>query len=597
MHRLFPKEKVRWLPIICIAAGLAYLLSTTWMRWGSLMVDTFRDFRVVQMILDGRVLYRDIFYEYGFLPPYFMSLLCLMTGVNIGTFAAVGIAMTILLVILVYKLSRIFMDRIHSTLAALTYLYVFAVAIYLYYGIFNCILPYSFASEFFVLFVVAALYHYLRFILTDRARHLWMWAGTMFLACLCRFDAPILVWAAFALASGLIWWFRREMHQGLRLMIVLLAVVPVLAVCSYGVFFATTHSWAGFNTYALRLLFRSPGGPFFKFMVGLDIQSMGNMFISLFYQVVSMASLAFASRTIVSSCREKRDDLLYGAIMVVLGVFSFAALYMCQDDLQYCCLPLLMGISFLVALYSLYQGVDTRRDLALCTLIMVTGSLVARLLFKIGPVACGFVWAVTAVVFYYFFFVVVLPKLWRRIWPDFPVTLYSAILLVFFVLLAGGYLKRSNAAHAQLAYRVLTEKGGIFTWKDDVTVKIMDAVRYLRTDTPTDATVTVLPECHSINFFSDRKDPLPFAVYMPMTFEMFGEDDMISRFRTAKVDYIVLVSRWTPEQGKRSFGIDYALRFHEWIRQNYTVAKQFGPYPFTSDEFGIAILKRNSAIP
>jgi hypothetical protein len=254
-----------------------------------------------------------------------------------------------------------------------------------------------------------------------------------------------------------------------------------------------------------------------------------------------------------------------------------------------------MGISFLVALYNLYKGVDTRRNLALCTLIMVTGSLVARILFKTGPVACGFVWAVTAVVFYYFFFFVVLPKLWSRIWPDFPVTLYSAILLAFFALMAGGYLKRSNAAHEQLVYRVVTEKGELSTWKDDITAKIMDAIRYLRTDTPANATVTVMPECHSINFFSDRKDPLPFSVYMPMTFDMFPEDDIISRFQTAKVDYIALVSRWTPEQGKRSFGIDYAIRFHKWILENYTVVKLFGPYPFTSDEFGIAILKRKGA--
>jgi hypothetical protein len=486
------------------------------------------------------------------------------------------------------------MDRIQSTLAALTYLFVFAIAIYIYYGIFNSILPYSFASEFFVLFVVAALYNYLRFILTDRTRHLWMWAGAMFLACLCRIEAPILVWGAFAFSSALIWWFRKEMRTSLRLMFVLLAVVPVLAVCSYGVFLAATHSGSGFNAYSLRLLFRSPGGYFLKYVVGLDIESVRRMFMSFFYQILGMALLAIAARTIISSCGEKRDNLLYGAIMAVFGVFSFTAVYVCPGDLQYRCTPLLMGIAFLVALHGLNRGVDIRRTLALCTLIAVTGSLVARILFKTGPIAYGFVWAATAVVVYYVFFFVVLPKLWTRTWPDFPVALYSAILLVLFALLAGGYIKRSNASHAQLVYRVLTEKGEISTWKDDITDKIMDAVRYLRTDTPTNATVTVMPECHSINFFSNRKDPLPFAVYVPMIFTMFGEDDIISRFQAAKVDYIVLVSRWTPEQGKRSFGVDYALRFHEWIRNNYTVVKQIGPYPFTSDEFGIAILKRNS---
>jgi signal transduction histidine kinase len=227
---------------------------------------------------------------------------------------------------------------------------------------------------------------------------------------------------------------------------------------------------------------------------------------------------------------------------------------------------------------------------------MVTGSLAGRILFKIGPVSYGFVWAVTAVVIYYVFFFVVLPKLWSRTLQGFPMAMYSAILLVFFVLMAGGYLKRSSAANAQLTYRVLTGKGEIATWKDDISSKIIDAIRYLRTDTPANATVAVVPECHSINFFSDREDPLPFVSgYVPGVLEMFGEDDMISRFRKANVDYIVLVSRWTPEQGKSDFGIDYAVRLYEWMLKNYAVVKQIGPYPFTSSEFGIAILKKNEA--
>ena len=89
---------------------------------------------------------------------------------------------------------------------------------------------------------------------------------------------------------------------------------------------------------------------------------------------------------------------------------------------------------------------------------------------------------------------------------------------------------------------------------------------------------------------------MPFASgYMGVVFQLFTEDDMISRFQAAKVDYIVLASRWTPEQGTRAFGVDYARRFHEWMRRDYDVVKQFGPYPYTSDEFGIAILKKKQA--
>jgi hypothetical protein len=64
--------------------------------------------------------------------------------------------------------------------------------------------------------------------------------------------------------------------------------------------------------------------------------------------------------------------------------------------------------------------------------------------------------------------------------------------------------------------------------------------------------------------------------------------------RNRPLDYVVLVQRPLEEYGRRFFGVDYGRKIGIYIGRNYSLEKVFGPFPYTTDDFGIALFKRKA---
>jgi len=79
-----------------------------------------------------------------------------------------------------------------------------------------------------------------------------------------------------------------------------------------------------------------------------------------------------------------------------------------------------------------------------------------------------------------------------------------------------------------------------------------------------------------------------------MDIKLFGENNLLDKIKTAKIDYIVIMTRDTSESGATAFGVDYAKKIQKWVDANYVIIKQFGAKPFTSDTAGAIILKKKS---
>lgn len=203
-----------------------FLLSRTWMKWGDLIVDTFRDFWVPMKILEGNVLYRDVFYEYGFSPPYFQALLFKLFGLHLYTLAGLGIVITLLVAAAIYLISRMFLSASVSALTVIVFFLAFAFNHYACNNNFNFILPYSFASTFFLLFTLSAIYFFLRFIKSARYLHLFCWALCLSMAVFCRVELPLLLWGGF-LVTGTFYAVKIRKKPDIRFWFILL--LPVIA--------------------------------------------------------------------------------------------------------------------------------------------------------------------------------------------------------------------------------------------------------------------------------------------------------------------------------------------------------------------------------
>jgi len=179
---------------IMISVLFIYLLSLSWMKWGNLIIDSFRDINLPVDILRGKILYKDIVYPYGFLPPYLLSAFYFVFGVNILSAILLGIVITVAIIVFIYKISRFFLTQAQAALTVITFLFIFAFGFYASTGIFNFILPYSFASTLFSLFTTGALYFFIAFIFTENNKKLLLFSLFIFLSILSRPDMSIFVW-------------------------------------------------------------------------------------------------------------------------------------------------------------------------------------------------------------------------------------------------------------------------------------------------------------------------------------------------------------------------------------------------------------------
>jgi len=508
--------------------------------------------------------------------------------------AGCGIVVTILVCVLIYKISRLFLDEIESAFPVLAFLFVFAFGFYTYTGIFNFILPYSFSSTFFILFVSLALYSFLMFILHERISHLYLWSGAMACSFFCRIDISAVVLAGF-IFSGLILIAKNRRFAGMFPCLVLPIIISLLG---YYLFLRFTGSFEEFKTGVFDYLGPVLSGKSSVFtlrMAGLD-NVRYNIFLALkpvmIYTVI-MALLAVFSRLKKYLKAENRPDSVFIILgsMLILVIFTNIGGYF-DSSFQYRCLPLVLLACTILFFIRIFLSDNFKKSALLFTLFLTALLLSLRVFLNATPHNYGFYLLSIGVICYYVFFF--------EIFYDFMVRFFKAdgrifkpLVAVFLVFLIMPDWGISSKLYAAKDLVVTTNRGPVICWRNGESALFWQAVDYLSKNTGKADTIVVFPEGASINFFADRDTPIKYYSFLPHDFKTIGESKIISDLAAARADYIVILSRDTSEYGFRAFGIDYAERTFAWIRENYGVIKQFGPIPYTTNEFGVTILKRN----
>ncbi|MCX5667175.1 MAG: hypothetical protein NTY34_02550 [Candidatus Omnitrophica bacterium] len=589
-------KKINFLPIFvfsALSASFFYLLFATWFKWGGLLVDTFRDPLTIAKLINGKVLYKDIFYEYGFFPPYFLTFVCKMAGMHLNTMVGCGIALTILMSCVLYKISRFFLDVLVSGLVVFTFLFVFAFGFYCYNGIFNFILPYSFASVFFILFIALAVYFFIKFIFSEKNLYLWIWSMTISLAIFSRIEMALLAWAGFIMA-GIIFIYRSNGKRRWRVGLCL--ITPLfIGILGYSAFLFNLQVFNGFKESIVDLILFSKSNLFIISGMGLDniSQNAALMLKSFFLHIAAVFILGVGSYliSIFFLRKESHPISLFLGIVIITAIFTLAQEFV-KSFIQYNSLPLFILIGTLIFFMKSTSSPNYRKNISLFALFLTSLIMVIKIFFNASPNFYGFYLLPLGLVCYYIiFFGIFRGKLEER-YKYFSEPFFFYILACFFIVLAISWWKIETVPYSSRNLIIHSEKGSIKRWGDDLTVKTLEAIVYLRENTNRDAKVIVVPEGGAISFFSGRENPLKYSCIMPQNFGITSEDKIISQFSESHADYIVIVARDTSEYGASSFGVDYAIVLNSWIKKNYELLKLIGPYPFTTNHYGIAIFKK-----
>lgn len=580
--------------VIFFVLGLSfyYLLNVGWLRWGNLIVDTPRELWLPLKLLEGKVLYKDLWYPFGFFPPYFLALIYKIFGVHINTLVGCGIGITLLTSVFIYKIARFFLDEVDCGITVLTFLFVLAFPYYqLYSGIFNFILPYSFAATFFILFVSASLYLFLKFISTASEKWLFFWSLSLSLAFLTRPEMSFPVWAGFVL-SVIIFKFKNKSIKFLKLIFYLFLPL-IISFSLYGLFFFKFDAFAAFKEGIIGCFKSGLDTKIILKSTGLaDIYTNSCLAVkSLLFHLIIILLVVFSALFLNNKGRH-RFLLFFPGISIIFLAYWLGITYL-AGDLQYRCIPLLLLITLIGSAYKVIRFGDFKHDLSILVLCLISLATLTRIFFNSTPFGYGFYLLIPGLVFYYIFFLKLEISLLKIYLPDYA-QLVKKALIPFFVLLILPYWYYSFSNYALRDLEITSAKGKIVCLNDRVAEYFWQTVDYLKANTLASDKVVVLPEGVSVNYFSGRDNPLRY--YQFFALEPSGRDDakIIQEFIRFDIDYIVIIARPAFEYGQGFFGIDFGKELYSWLHANYEPIKKFGAKSYLLRDFGIMILKNKS---
>ena len=127
--------------ILCLTIIFFALLPFFYLKQGLLLIDTGREFYLPQQMLEGNVLYNDLYNMYGTLSYQINAILFGVFGQKITTLYWAGILNSLVIIITTYLLSRKFLDKILSSLISIFLIFALVYNTFLY----NSNITYSYA--------------------------------------------------------------------------------------------------------------------------------------------------------------------------------------------------------------------------------------------------------------------------------------------------------------------------------------------------------------------------------------------------------------------------------------------------------------------
>jgi hypothetical protein len=587
--------------IIAVAGAMAWF---TWGHWGDFQIDSGREIYVPAAILQGKLLYRDIWYMYGMLAPYVQAFLFHIFGISLTALYVFGLSLTIGSALLVFEIARQF--DLGLPLSVLPSLFFLSEAFYPF--IFNFVFPYSYAATLAAFLGMACLYFVIRHALGIRVIHLGMAALFGALAVLTKqeFGLACLMLLAFEVAvSYLIHRSARQLGQNLA--VCLAGLSPALA--GYG--------WFTWKIGAKLIYFdnwiSTPGTYFMRTFGNHMMARNGFRFVP--QELISSAVLAFLSLALwygIASANAlligKRRPPLRTIIIIALFNLVVITLLALQAFRYETILNVLtaqinfpqgiffLGLYFVIhALWKLWRSPNPGLAFPEAALGIYATAISVRVLMELPP--SPFQYSVFFNVPLYLVFVILVARVIR--WGGRSLEPRSRNLLAAWMLGAVALLYFFTLLpHPWRLRTPLTNEFGTLYTRSDVATLFPQIISFMKTHTRNGKDILVLPEPPSLYVFAGMQAPTRWYSLLPGVLDSDQEQDFIREVTANDVRYVLLSNRAVPEYGVAPFGAGYDRVIYQWISQYFLKIDKLGPLPNSwPDPYVMSIFERKDAKP
>jgi hypothetical protein len=586
-----------------IARGVLLLVMVlicgiTWEKWGNLSIDCGREMYIPAAISQGKRLYFDLWYPYGPLIPYWNAFLFRIFGIHLWVLYSTGIAIVTIITFTLYSLSRTFLPTWLSFTAG----FAFLVRAF-HHDIFNYVLPYSYPAAYSAMFSTVLLWLLVQDCFEERGWRIWAAGWIACLTLLTKIEFGLSAYGFIACAIAIRAARARSAGKIVRDAI---ACAPGLLLCAgiYGLLVLKS---------SISFMFEeniplSPNSYFVSVFAKRWLHQVGfttdpNTLIISLYICLSFAGALLVALWFASLARVTRR-LLFA---LALGICGMHIVLLMAGKVSGVAVPRIVTVIapglffnpgllwlavvlFVVSMKDWWHTGRSSQDSAVSMLAISTLAFGARVLTAMFPEGYSVFYGTTA----YLAWLVTLYTLSRylpvrppeKVWRGFGIVLCCGLLAIMGLNFTGN--RRTFLIHST--------RGSIYT--DQSTGEGYSKVlAFLDSVKPRSEPFVTMPEDTSLYYFSATLAPSRWYVLTPGVLPP-GEltSKYLEELDRARVKYVILSNRATPEYGAPIFGADYNRPIYRWLEQNFRVIAKIGAYervPFP-DQWGALIYERKS---
>ena len=566
------KNRKDFLYIIGLLCLVIIFSILCWGYFGNLFYDCGREAYIPQVMLDGNILYKDIFAMYNPLSYQINAFLYCIFGASLNVLYVAGTINAFLIIVGIYLTTRLFIDRFYSFVFCLVLL-----SVYIFSSVtcINYIFPYAFAFPYALCGFIYFILFSMLYIKLDNP----------------KFILPASIFLSFSIANkpefvlSIIPFLCFILFKKEKFKYVLAAILGSLSVLlfSWGILFLQGLSFNEFIEY-LRFINR-----FFEtkeqqiFMQNTSfIWSIANWENVIFYFITTGLYLLIGS--LYFNLFVKSKSKLKIVAWVLLPLFLIATVFYVswvfirgENIFSWCGI----AVIFIFLLDFKNRNLENNQMRIMLSIFAFLSCFRVNLLLL--QMSHSIYLSIIPLLVCWIYFI----SSQNKYILEFNIKRNISITLIFFSIInAFVLIKAKHVIYSKLQ----TAKGDIATVKSHVSV-FKNSIDWINENTTVLDSVVMLPEGTMINFFTGRKTHNMYYHLIPNHIKAIGEDKIVNAFNHNKPDYFLLNNSNYSNYGADYICKDFGVRICGFINENYTLVKKFESGGNSNDYIYIEIYK------
>jgi hypothetical protein len=577
--RLILRSKVPWNSttygaLVVLVVLWATKVYTTWAAWGNLTIDSGHEMYVPALLAEGKMLYRDVWFLYGPVAPYFNSYLFRLLGMHLnvlywaGSLSALGSA--IFLYLSGMQLSS---WLVGWTAGAVVLMEAFQPTLFCFP------LPYGFAAVYGCL--VGCLFLWIVINASTSREWPWMLAAGMAaaVALLIKLEFGIACYGTLALLIAVRSFLQRSWRPLAK---DIAAILPGIAICGLVIRWMVSIAGAEFITQENFMSW--PTSYFMKAYGKVWLELTGFTVTSSAFHEAMFRAIPLAVALLVSCCvlwwkrSDSRSMLLRVVLVLSVFVYFIKDIYMnvlppqqLESTLSTVFFPQDMVLYVVVATFVVWGcfwrlgAAAAIRNPSLPLLLTFSSLLAFRILMKMSPGGYPIYYNGPVVLSFLLLLCLIVPRSGRSRRFVFLAELVICLgCLVPVTLHAVAF-----EAEAKHFVPLTTERGTIRVSKH-LAENYRAAIQFMKQKASLGQSVLSIPEDTSLYFLSGTYCPTRVFLFTPGVL-VPGKmtDDIMREIDRKHVSYLLWSNRTFPEYGAPVFGKDFDQDFGDYLKSRY----------------------------